>query len=219
MAIFYERRYTFAIILWQKFEKDCILTDYRYTLYHANIYWRTMNLIEMELLMQFVYGEILSRKPNARIQADITSTPACRCFIHSSLVNTKNPSGTSAKNKKLRYVGSLVADAHRTLINGGIFVYPPDKNNPSGKLRLMYEANPFALIFTSAGGNAVDLEKEILDIEPENFHQRTPLILGSKSDVNNFLDHMAIGNKKIKENTEITPIFKWSSNSIRDYYY
>ena len=130
------------------------------------------------------------------------------------LLNTKNPSGTSAKNKKLRYVGSLVADAHRTLINGGIFVYPPDKNNPSGKLRLMYEANPFALIFTSAGGNAVDLEKEILDIEPENFHQRTPLILGSKSDVNNFLDHMAIGNKKIKENTEITPIFKWSSNSI-----
>tara|TARA_B100001029_G_scaffold76128_1_gene62188 strand:+ start:1988 stop:3208 length:1221 start_codon:yes stop_codon:yes gene_type:complete len=130
------------------------------------------------------------------------------------LLNTKNPSGTSAKNKKLRYVGSLVADAHRTLINGGIFVYPTDKNNPSGKLRLMYEANPFALIFTSAGGNAVDLEKEILDIEPENFHQRTPLILGSKSDVNNFLDHMAIGNKKLKENTEITPIFKWSSNSI-----
>ena len=78
----------------------------------------------------------------------------------------------------------------------------------------MYEANPFALIFTSAGGNAVDLEKEILDIEPESFHQRTPLIIGSKSDVNNFLDHMAIGNKKIKENTEITPIFKWSSNSI-----
>ena len=113
------------------------------------------------------------------------------------LLNTKNPSGTSAKNKKLRYVGSLVADAHRTLINGGIFVYPPDKNNPSGKLRLMYEANPFALIFTSAGGNAVDLEKEILDIEPESFHQRTPLIIGSKSDVNNFLDHMAIGNKKI----------------------
>ena len=130
------------------------------------------------------------------------------------LLNTKNPSGTSAKNKKLRYVGSIVADAHRTLINGGIFVYPTDKNNPSGKLRLMYEANPFALIFTSAGGNAVDLEKEILDIEPENFHQRTPLILGSKSDVNNFLDHMAIGNKKLKENTEITPIFKWSSNSI-----
>ncbi|MEC7881244.1 MAG: helix-turn-helix domain-containing protein [Chloroflexota bacterium] len=130
------------------------------------------------------------------------------------LLNTKNPSGTSAKNKKLRYVGSLVADAHRTLINGGIFVYPPDKNNQNGKLRLMYEANPFALIFTSAGGSAVDLEKEILDIEPDNFHQRTPLIIGSKSDVNNFLEHMTTGRKKIKENTEITPIFKWSSNSI-----
>ena len=130
------------------------------------------------------------------------------------VLNTKNPSGTSAKNKKLRYVGSLVADAHRTLINGGIFVYPPDKNNQNGKLRLMYEANPFALIFTSAGGSAVDLEKEILDIEPENFHQRTPLIIGSKSDVNNFLEHMTTGKKKVKENTEITPIFKWTSNSI-----
>ena len=129
-------------------------------------------------------------------------------------LNTKNPSGTSAKNKKLRYVGSLVADAHRTLINGGIFVYPSDKNNQNGKLRLMYEANPFALIFTSAGGSAVDLEKEILDIEPENFHQRTPLIIGSKSDVNNFLEHMTTGKKKVKENTEITPIFKWTSNSI-----
>ena len=130
------------------------------------------------------------------------------------LLNTKNPSGTSAKNKKLRYVGSLVADAHRTLINGGIFVYPSDKNNQNGKLRLMYEANPFALIFTSAGGSAVDLEKEILDIEPENFHQRTPLIIGSKSDVSNFLEHMTTGKKKVKENTEITPIFKWTSNSI-----
>ena len=130
------------------------------------------------------------------------------------LLNTKNPSGTSAKNKKLRYVGSLVADAHRTLINGGIFVYPSDKNNQNGKLRLMYEANPFALIFTSAGGSAVDLEKEILDIEPENFHQRTPLIIGSKSDVNNFLEHMTTGKKRVKENTEITPIFKWTSNSI-----
>jgi len=130
------------------------------------------------------------------------------------LLNTKNPSGTSTKNKKLRYVGSLVADAHRTLINGGIFVYPSDKNNRNGKLRLMYEANPFALIFTSAGGSAVDLEKEILDIEPNDFHQRTSLIIGSKSDVNNFLEHMATGKKEIKENTEITPIFKWTSNSI-----
>jgi len=130
------------------------------------------------------------------------------------LLNTKNPSGTSTKNKKLRYVGSLVADAHRTLINGGIFVYPSDKNNQNGKLRLMYEANPFALIFTSAGGSAVDLEKEILDIEPNNFHQRTSLIIGSKSEVNNFLEHMATGAKKNKENTEITPIFKWTSNSI-----
>jgi fructose-1,6-bisphosphatase I len=131
-------------------------------------------------------------------------------------LSTKNPQGTSNKTKKLRYVGSLVADAHRTLIEGGIFAYPSDKKNPEGKLRLMYEANPFALIFTSAGGSAFNLEKEILDIEPESFHQRTPLILGSKLDVHDFLDYLTPKGKNRKENSEVTNIFKWSSKSINN---
>jgi fructose-1,6-bisphosphatase I len=85
-----------------------------------------------------------------------------------------------------RYVGSLVADAHRTLLRGGIFAYPADVKTPSGKLRLLYEANPFALIFEAAGGAATTGRERILDITPTALHQRVPLVLGSTSDVETF---------------------------------
>jgi fructose-1,6-bisphosphatase I len=85
-----------------------------------------------------------------------------------------------------RYVGSLVADAHRTLLRGGIFAYPADIKTPNGKLRLLYEANPFALIFEAAGGSATTGRERILDIQPKSLHQRVPLILGSTSDVEDF---------------------------------
>jgi fructose-1,6-bisphosphatase I len=82
-----------------------------------------------------------------------------------------------------RYVGSLVADAHRTLMKGGIFAYPSDRKNPHGKLRLLYEANPFAFIFEAAGGKASTGRDRILDIQPTALHQRVPLVLGSIRDV------------------------------------
>jgi len=85
-----------------------------------------------------------------------------------------------------RYVGSMVADAHRTLLKGGIFAYPADVKTPAGKLRLLYEANPFALIFEAAGGAATTGRERILDIQPTTIHQRVPLILGSTSDVETF---------------------------------
>jgi fructose-1,6-bisphosphatase I len=85
-----------------------------------------------------------------------------------------------------RYVGSLVADAHRTLLKGGIFAYPSDSKNESGKLRLLYEANPFAMIFEAAGGKATTGEERILDIVPNDLHQRVPLILGSVQDVEDY---------------------------------
>src|SRR6185436_17236914 len=85
-----------------------------------------------------------------------------------------------------RYVGSLVADAHRTLLRGGIFAYPADIQTPDGKLRLLYEANPFALIFEAAGGVATSGRQRILDIVPKKLHERVPLILGSKGDVATF---------------------------------
>ncbi len=82
-----------------------------------------------------------------------------------------------------RYIGSLVADFHRNLLYGGIFLYPGDKKNPQGKLRLMYEANPLALIVEQAGGYASDGRRRILDIQPELLHQKTPLFIGSYDDV------------------------------------
>lgn len=80
-----------------------------------------------------------------------------------------------------RYIGSMVADLHRTLIKGGIFIYPADKKNKCGKLRLMYECNPMAFLIEAAGGKAVDGHQRILDIQPEALHQRVPIYIGSKN--------------------------------------
>uniref|UniRef100_A0A2H8TW20 fructose-bisphosphatase n=2 Tax=Melanaphis sacchari TaxID=742174 RepID=A0A2H8TW20_9HEMI len=87
-----------------------------------------------------------------------------------------------------RYVGSMVADVHRTLKYGGIFMYPATKVSPNGKLRLLYEANPMAYIVEEAGGLASNGKIPILDIQPTALHQRTPVILGSKEDVNELLE-------------------------------
>lgn len=83
------------------------------------------------------------------------------------------------KRFQSRYIGSLVADFHRNLLKGGIYLYPSTVKNPKGKLRLLYEANALAFIIEQAGGKASDTEQRILDIEPESLHQRTPLIIGS----------------------------------------
>ncbi len=82
-----------------------------------------------------------------------------------------------------RYAGAMVADVHRILLDGGIFMYPPTSKAPKGKLRLMYEANPMAMIITEAGGMASTGTRDILDIEPEELHQRVPVILGSRENV------------------------------------
>ena len=84
-----------------------------------------------------------------------------------------------------RYVGSLVADFHRNLLYGGIFMYPADEKNKNGKLRLMYEANPLAFVIEHAGGRATNGKERILEIEPKSLHQRTPLFIGSEEDVKN----------------------------------
>jgi fructose-1,6-bisphosphatase I len=83
----------------------------------------------------------------------------------------------------VRYVGSLVADFHRNLLGGGIFCYPPSTKSPRGKLRLLYEANPLAFICEQAGGAAIDGRARILDIQPTELHERVPLFIGSKQDV------------------------------------
>ncbi|HWV56653.1 MAG TPA: class 1 fructose-bisphosphatase [Longimicrobiales bacterium] len=78
-----------------------------------------------------------------------------------------------------RYIGSLVADFHRTLLYGGIFMYPGDDRQPEGKLRLLYEVAPLAFLCENAGGRAIDGETDILDIAPESLHQRTPVYMGT----------------------------------------
>ncbi|MBX3102689.1 MAG: class 1 fructose-bisphosphatase [Bacteroidetes bacterium] len=82
-----------------------------------------------------------------------------------------------------RYIGSLVADFHRNLLQGGIFIYPGTQKKPQGKLRLMYEANPMAFLIEQAGGMATDGRRRIMDIAPEALHQRTPLFIGNSSEV------------------------------------
>jgi len=93
--------------------------------------------------------------------------------------------GARGKDFNMRWIASMVADVHRILNRGGIFMYPADQRDPAqpGKLRLMYEANPMAFIVEQAGGAATDGRQRILDIAPHKLHQRVPVFLGSKSEV------------------------------------
>lgn len=90
---------------------------------------------------------------------------------------------SNGKEMSGRYVGSLVADFHRNLLKGGIFLYPADKKSARGKLRLLYEANPLSFIAEQAGGASSDGEGRLMEKVPTELHQRTPLIIGSKADV------------------------------------
>lgn len=93
--------------------------------------------------------------------------------------------GARGKNFNMRWIASMVADVHRILTRGGIFIYPWDKKDPSkaGKLRLMYEANPMGLLVEQAGGAATTGRERILDIQPDHLHQRVPVFLGSRNEV------------------------------------
>ena len=99
------------------------------------------------------------------------------------IISLKQTEAAGSKPYSARYIGSLVADFHRNLLYGGIFLYPGDKRNPRGKLRLLYEAVPLAYIVEQAGGCASDGFRRILDIQPKSLHDRVPLIIGSEGDV------------------------------------
>jgi fructose-1,6-bisphosphatase I len=87
------------------------------------------------------------------------------------------------KGAKARYIGSMVADVHRTLIKGGVFAYPADEKNKQGKLRLLYEASPMSFLIEHAGGKAITGREDILGIKPTSIHQRVPVFMGSKDDI------------------------------------
>jgi fructose-1,6-bisphosphatase I len=93
--------------------------------------------------------------------------------------------GVRGKNFNMRWIASMVADVHRILNRGGIFMYPADAREPdkAGKLRLMYEANPMSMIIEQAGGASTNGKQRMLDIQPEKLHQRVAVFLGSKNEV------------------------------------
>jgi fructose-1,6-bisphosphatase I len=93
--------------------------------------------------------------------------------------------GPRERDFNMRWVASMVAEVHRILIRGGIFMYPKDTKDPAkaGKLRLLYEANPMSFIVEQAGGASSTGRQRILDVQPEGLHQRVPVILGSKNEV------------------------------------
>lgn len=86
-----------------------------------------------------------------------------------------------------RYIGSMVADVHRTLVYGGIFLYPANEKSPKGKLRLLYECNPMAYVMEKAGGMATTGDEAVLDVIPDTIHQRVPIVLGSPNDVQEYI--------------------------------
>jgi fructose-1,6-bisphosphatase I len=105
---------------------------------------------------------------------------------------------TTERPYSSRYVGSMVADIHRSLLYGGIFMYPADSRSPQGKLRLMYECNPMAYIVEAAGGRASNGKQRILELKPTSLHERTPVFIGSEYDVKMVEEFMA--REEIEEN-------------------
>lgn len=103
-------------------------------------------------------------------------------YINDLLAGDEGPRG---KNFNMRWVGAMVGDIHRILSRGGLFAYPFDKRNPKipGKLRLLYEANPMSFLIEQAGGAATTGDRRILEVMPEEIHQRVPVIMGSKEEV------------------------------------
>ena len=111
-------------------------------------------------------------------------------YIDECLLGREGPRG---KDFNMRWIASMVADVHRILTRGGVFMYPWDKREPgkAGKLRLMYEANPMAWLVEQAGGAATDGQQRILDIAPEQLHQRVSVVLGSKNEVERVTQYYA----------------------------
>jgi len=138
-------------------------------------------------------GEFILSHPDLRIPADTSEfainasnerfwEPPVKRYISECLAGA---SGPRAKDFNMRWIASFVAEVHRILLRGGLFMYPKDSKDPAkaGRLRLLYEANPMALLVEQAGGAASTGRDRILEVGPEGLHQRVPVILGSKEEV------------------------------------
>ena len=106
--------------------------------------------------------------------------PQCSSKIQNYIASCKENNASTNRPYSARYIGSLVADFHRNLIKGGIYLYPSSTKSPNGKLRLLYECSPLAFLAEQAGGMAISNTERILDIQPKKLHQRVPFYIGSK---------------------------------------
>ncbi|MFO1468786.1 MAG: class 1 fructose-bisphosphatase [Steroidobacteraceae bacterium] len=133
-----------------------------------------------------------------RVEQGMKIPRACKSYSVNEGNRQSFPAGyqryldwAQGKDYSSRYAGAMVADVHRILLKGGVFMYPPTKKAPNGKLRLMYEANPMSMIIEQAGGKSLCAPgQRVLDIQPTDIHQRTPLILGSPDEVDNVAGHL-----------------------------
>jgi len=108
----------------------------------------------------------------------------------------RDGTGKSGTAFSSRYVGSMVGDVHRTLLYGGVFGYPGDTKNVNGKLRLLYEGAPMSFIMEQAGGVSTTGTKRVMEIKPDYVHQRVPIIMGSKNDIEEVMEAYAAAEKK-----------------------
>ncbi len=135
-------------------------------------------------------GEFLLSHP------DLRAPEQCKCYSVNErnsrlwdaptrryVAHVRDSDDPRYKGTSARYIGSLVADFHRNLLYGGVFLYPTDSKSPEGKLRLMYEANPLAFIAEAAGQSATTGQQRILDVQPTALHQRVPLVIGNRAEV------------------------------------
>ncbi len=144
-------------------------------------------------------GEFILSHPDMRIPEETSEfainmsnqrfwEPPVQRYIEECLQGTEGP---RKKDFNMRWIASLVAEVYRILTRGGVFLYPYDLRNPTkpGRLRLMYEANPMAFIIEQAGGSCSTGKERIMDLKPEGIHQRVPLILGSKNEVERLFNY------------------------------
>ena len=132
-------------------------------------------------------GEFLLSHKNIRIPSAPLYYSVNESLLHHCDQKNQDFIASIKQTLSLRYVGSFVADFHRNLLKGGIYIYPSTSTHPNGKLRLLYEANPLAFICEQAGGMATSGNQRILNIKPTELHERTPLYIGSKSLIESYL--------------------------------
>ena len=151
--------------------------------------------------MDNALGEFILTHPNMRIPTSrsiysvnegnsLYWEDPVKQYFNSLKYPTKDPvTGKEGKPYSARYIGSMVADAYRTLLYGGIFAYPADKKSPKGKLRILYECAPMAMVFENAGGMAVNGNMDrMLSVVPEHIHDRSGIFMGSRDEVQKVLD-------------------------------